>query len=125
MKLDDLTIGQAKELVATFTNCEKPSVKGSVACSSPERAVLVTTAHRGVFFGYAGDVSGETIKLRAARNCVYWPSENKGFLGLASMGPKDGARVGPSADIELRNITCVAECTPEATKAWEKSPWSK
>jgi hypothetical protein len=32
-----------------------------------ERAVLVTTKHRGVFFGYADDTSGDVIKLRAAR----------------------------------------------------------
>ena len=89
-----------------------------------ERAVLVTTAHRGVFFGYASETEGKTIKLRAARNCVYWPTECKGFLGLASNGPTKNARVGPAADIELRDITCVAECTPAAIKAWEGAPWS-
>ncbi len=52
-----------------------------------ERAVLVTTVHKGVFFGYATKTDGATIKLRAARNCIYWPVENKGFLGLASTGP--------------------------------------
>lgn len=88
-----------------------------------ERAVLVTTSHRGVFFGYAGDTAGETIKLRAARNCLYWPTENKGFMGLASMGPVKGARVGPAADIELRDITAVAECTTAAVTAWESAPW--
>lgn len=90
-----------------------------------ERAVLVTTEHRGVFFGYASETDGDTIKLRAARNCIYWPSTNKGFLGLASMGPLDGSRVGPAADIDVRQITCVAECTATAVTAWEKAPWSK
>ena len=87
-----------------------------------ERAVMVTTAHRGVFFGYAKETGGKTIKLRAARCCVYWPAENKGFLGLANTGPLSGAKVGPAADLELRDITSVAECTPAAVKAWEKSP---
>ena len=90
-----------------------------------ERAVLVTTEYRGVFFGYATDTSGDTIRLRAARSCLYWPSENKGFLGLASEGPLDGARVGPPADIELRKITCVADVTPEAVARWEGAPWAK
>ena len=89
-----------------------------------ERAVLVTTSYRGVFFGYATSTDGETIKLRAARNCIYWPREQKGFLGLATVGPLSGARIGPAADIELRGITCVAECTPEAVASWEKAPWS-
>lgn len=90
-----------------------------------ERAVLVTTSHRGVFFGYAGDTAGSTIKLRAARNCVYWPASNKGFLGLASDGPMTGSKIGPAADIEVRDITCVAEVTPEAVAAWEKAPWTR
>lgn len=88
-----------------------------------ERAVLVTTAHGGVFFGYATETNGSTIKLRQARNCVYWPVENKGFLGLASDGPAKGARVGPAADIELRDVTCVAAVTDAAVKAWEAAPW--
>lgn len=88
-----------------------------------ERAVLVTTAHRGVFFGYATETGGDTIKLRAARNCLYWPTGTRGFLGLASEGPTSGSRVGPAADIELRDVTCVAECTEVAAEAWEKSPW--
>jgi hypothetical protein len=93
--------------------------------SQKERAVLVTTLHRGVFFGYAEDTGGNTIKLRAARNCIYWPPDNKGFLGLASGGPMSGAKIGPAADIELRDITCVAECTEAAVAAWEKAPWSR
>jgi uncharacterized protein DUF6948 len=88
-----------------------------------ERAVMVTTSHRGVFFGYALDTSGASIQLRAARNCLYWPAENKGFMGLANMGPVKGARVGPPADIELRDITSVAECTDVAVAAWESAPW--
>lgn len=90
-----------------------------------ERAVLVTTAHKGVFFGYATNTDGTTIKLRAARNCIYWPAENKGFLGLAAVGPVSGARIGPAVDIELRDITCVAECTIGAVEAWERAPWSR
>lgn len=90
-----------------------------------ERAVLVTTEHRGVFFGYATQTDGDAINLRAARNCIYWPATNKGFLGLASIGPLDGSRVGPATDIEIRQITCVAECTDAAVAAWEKAPWTR
>ena len=89
-----------------------------------ERAVLVTTEHRGVFFGYTSKTDGATITLRRGRNCIYWPTGNKGFLGLASMGPQKGARVGPAATIELRGITSVTEVEPEAVKAWEAAPWA-
>jgi hypothetical protein len=92
--------------------------------ANKQRAVLVTTEHRGVFFGYADKTDGKTIKLKNARNCVYWSADIKGFLGLANMGPSKSCRIGPPADIELRNVTCVAEVTEKAVKAWEGQPWS-
>jgi hypothetical protein len=90
-----------------------------------EIAVLVTTSHRGVFFGYTAETEGAIIKLRAARNCLYWPAEQKGFMGLASQGPVAGCRIGPAVDIELRDITAVGKCSEIAVAAWEKAPWSK
>ena len=89
------------------------------------RPVVVTTAHRGVFFGYATDTSGETIKLTKARLCLYWSADCKGFMGLAASGPTSGCRIGPAADIELRNITAVLETTEAAVNAWESAPWSR
>ena len=94
----------------------------SPAASIPAglRPVLVTTEFRGVFFGYAGDTSGDDIVLINARNCIYWPPANGGFGGLASEGPANGARIGARVDkIELRKITAVAEVSEVATAAWE------
>lgn len=90
-----------------------------------ERAVMATTAHKGVFFGYAQDTSGATIKLRAARNCIYWSTDVKGFMGLAANGPTPECKIGPAADIELRDITSVSEVSPAAADKWETHPWSK
>jgi hypothetical protein len=89
-----------------------------------ERAVVVTTEHRGVFFGYAADTDGDAIKLTRSRLCVYWSADVKGFMGLAGGGPTAGCRIGPPADITLRKITSVLECTPEAATAWEAAPWN-
>ena len=91
---------------------------------SNERAVVVTTVHKGVFFGYATETEGQTIKLRAARMCIYWSSDLRGFMGLASAGPNGNCRIGPAADIELRNITAVVEVSKEAASKWETAPWS-
>ena len=90
-----------------------------------ERPVVVTTQHRGVFFGYAKDVDGDVIALRDARNCVYWSSGVKGFMGLAATGPTKDCKIGPAANISLRDITSVMECTADATAAWENAPWSR
>ena len=49
--------------------------------ATKERSVLVTTEYRGVFFGWAENTDGDTIKLRAARNVTYWPAQVKGIFG--------------------------------------------
>jgi hypothetical protein len=89
------------------------------------RPVLITTANRGVFFGYSHDTSGETVKLSRARLCVYWSEDCKGFMGLASTGPTANCRIGEPADIELRNVTSVTEVTAVAVTQWEAGHWSK
>lgn len=92
-----------------------------------ELPVVVTTAHRGVFFGYIkeSDIESAIIPLRSARNCLSWSNDVKGFMGLAASGPNKSCRVGPAVDISLRDITSVIECSPEATQAWEAAPWSR
>ncbi len=87
------------------------------------RPVIVTTAHRGVFFGYATKTDGETISLKRARLCLYWSCDVKGFMGLAANGPSASCRIGPPADMTLRAITAVLEVTPAATAKWEAMPW--
>jgi hypothetical protein len=79
---------------------------------------LVTTEYRGVFFGYADDTSGDTITLKNARNCIYWPPTQGGFMGLAADGPAKGARIGATADIELRKITSILPVSETAAKRW-------
>ena len=94
-----------------------------MATKKAGRPVIVTTAHRGVFFGYATKTDGNVIRLSRARLCVYWSADVKGFMGLASGGPTSRCRIGPPAEIELRNITAVLEVTEPAVKAWESAPW--
>lgn len=87
-------------------------------------AVLVTTAHRGVFFGYAVDTNSKTVKLTGARNCIYWPSSVGGFVGLAVTGPNKDTKVGPTAEeLTLHDVTSVVKCSNAAEKAWLAANW--
>lgn len=91
------------------------------------QAVLVTTEHRGVFFGYADDLTNapEKIVLTKMRNCIQWRGL-KGFLDLTTTGPTSACRVGPAAaEGTLYKITGVWRVEPEAVKAWEAAPWSR
>lgn len=88
------------------------------------KKVVVTTQHRGVFFGeLIENKAPVSLKLKLARNCVYWDSSLHGFIGLASNGPNKNCKIGPASDLELYNITSIAECTPEAILNWEKGIW--
>ena len=88
--------------------------------------MLVTTIHRGVFFGYATEnVKSKTITIEDARNCIYWSADVKGFLGLAASGPSSSCKIGPKvAELTLTDVTSVSKVTPEATEKWEKAPWA-
>ena len=89
--------------------------------------VVVTTEHRGVFFGYAdGSADGATVVLRDAQMCVYWSSDVRGVLGLASGGPTADCKVtAPVPSVTLHGVTAVMGATDEAVKAWLARPWSR
>lgn len=87
--------------------------------------VLVTTEHRGVFFGYqASPLKGGTVTLTKAQNCLYWSADVKGFLGLAATGPSKGCRIGPAVpELTLTKVTSITKATPEAIQRWTDAPW--
>ena len=91
-----------------------------------KQPVLVTTAHRGVFFGYlVGPPSKAQVVIDKARNVTYWDASVRSFLGLASSGPSPKCRVSAAAGAAstLYDITGVFVCTPEAVAKFEQGPW--
>lgn len=82
------------------------------------RPVIVCTSHRGVFFGLAGDTSGDTIHLTGAKMAIYWGT-TRGVMELANTGPTAKSKISLPADIEVRSVTAVFEVTDAALVAWE------
>jgi hypothetical protein len=85
------------------------------------KAVLVTTEFRGVFFGYVKDDKKlpDEITLTKVRNCIYWTSSIGGFLGLASQGPDSNCKIGTEVEeLRLFKITSVSPVSDEAAKKW-------
>jgi hypothetical protein len=87
-----------------------------------DKAVLVTTEFRGVFFGYVKsdkDLPDE-ITLTKVRNCIYWDSSIGGFLGLASVGPNDKCKIGVEVpELRLFKVTSVSPVSEKAEKKWQ------
>jgi hypothetical protein len=97
------------------------------ATTEQSAPVVVTTAHRGVFFGLLAqdDRGGKTAELTQAQMCVYWSEDVQGVLGLASHGPTRTCKVTrPVARITLQDVTAVTDAAPEAVTAWQDRPWS-
>jgi hypothetical protein len=94
------------------------------------RPVILTTLHRGVFFGYAATTAGwakdgATVKLARGRSVVYWSADCHGFMGLAANGPTASCKIGPACDIEVKNVTAVLDVPAPAAKKFEEAPWPK
>lgn len=90
-----------------------------------EIPLVVTTAHRGVFFGYGKTTTNKTVRLEKAQMCVYWSADVKGVLGLAANGPTRGCKIGPPVPaMTLQDVTGVMEASEQAEKAWLAQPWN-
>lgn len=84
------------------------------------RPVIVCTSHKGVFFGLAGDTSGDVIHLTGAKMAIYWGT-TRGVMELAATGPTSASKISLPADIEVRGVTAVFEVTAEAAEKWGKA----
>lgn len=108
----------------------KTTTKTDAASKAPANGVpvVVTTEHKGVFFGYMNKGHSKdvlSVRLERARMCVYWSAEMKGVVGLAATGPNHRCKIGPAAPaITLQKVTSIMECSPEATRAWEEGAWN-
>jgi phosphatidylserine decarboxylase len=84
--------------------------------------VLVTTLHRGVFFGelVSNDLNAKRVVLRNARAAIYWATKG-GFFELASVGPNGKSIIGSIApEVTLHDVTSIVVCSPGAIRAWEQ-----
>lgn len=95
---------------------EKPNAKGTIP-------LIVTTSHRGVFYGYGKPTDGDKIRLTNARMVVRWTG-TKGLLGLASAGSTPQCRITQSVPaITLNGVTACIECSEVAVGLIEGAPW--
>lgn len=86
--------------------------------ANKSRPVIICTEHRGVFFGFATDTTGDIIHLKDARMAIRWGT-TKGVMQLAETGPTRDSNISAKADIEIRKITSIFEVAPAALTVWE------
>ena len=88
------------------------------------KAVLVTTVHRGVFYGLVPsrqDMNAKTMALKSARCAIRWGTTT-GIAELASVGPGPNSKIGATADIAaLHDITAVWVVSDAARDKWARA----
>ena len=88
------------------------------------KKVLITTAHRGVWYAEVAadkDLTTETLTdLKNCRMAIYWGT-SKGLHELCETGPTKSSRISAVADIPvLHKVTAVFAVTDKAAEAWNK-----
>ena len=120
MDINDLTIGQAKELAAMFAG--KCAAEQPAPQSTEAQYVVVTTDKRGVVFGMTHDHTARPIVLHDARMCLYWSADVGGVFGLAEKGPTKDCKISAVVpSITLEGVTAIMTVDPAAEKAWKSA----
>lgn len=84
--------------------------------------ILITTAHRGVWFAQVdpkADLTQRSLtNLKSCRMAVYWNTKN-GLQELAAIGPNSGSKISVASGIEVvHDVTAVFSVTDEAAAIW-------
>lgn len=120
MKIDDLTIGEARELAKLF---QQPSA--SAVCSKGDnRPVIVRSRDAGVQFGYLDKFEGSTVYLSKARQMWSWTAAKGGtLLDCATFGVKAGKFSSMTDGVIVINACAIIDVTREAHESLVSAKW--
>jgi hypothetical protein len=119
MNIDDLTIGQAKQLSALFSSSEKGSL-----CSMIGKKVIVRTYSAGCWFGELSEKSGTEVILKNARRMWQWhAAKSISLSACAKYGiDQDKSKIVESVDSAWLEAIEILPCTNDAIISLEEAP---
>lgn len=82
MDINEMTIGQAKELAAMFSAAQPTK---SEASSLVGQKVIVRASSAGVHYGTLSAINGDTVTLKNARRLWYWQVADKKGISLSDV----------------------------------------
>ena len=95
--------------------------------NTPTGHKLVLDTHRGIYFGDVVEVDHDRhiCRMENARHCYYFPRPDgdKGTYSLATVGPQNGAKVGPPVTMTVYDVAKIIDATPVAIEAWKSAKW--
>ena len=111
MNIEDLTIKQARELVAMFTSATSPVV----AHPFVGKYAVCRCYSAGVHAGEVVSVDGDKVILRDSRRLWSWQAKQGVALsGVAQHGIKGGKIDAVNPEIYLTGVIEIIPCTVEA-----------
>lgn len=118
MDINELTIGQAKELATLFKNQRpEPSSIGKYAVG---KKCIIRTYAAGVFFGEVAEREGQELVLKNARRIWSW----SGAFTLSAVA-QDGIKSGKLSRVEPEKLVLqvieISPCSDEAIKQFEEA----
>lgn len=120
ININDLTIGQAKELVGMFpqSSAGNETLRGMVGAK-----VIIRTYSAGVWFGTLSEKSGNEVVLNDARRLWKWKTKQGVSLSSVALYGIDetGSRIEPPVMVWLEAIE-ILPCSPEAVLSLEGAP---
>ena len=113
MNIDDLTLGQVKELTKAFNSNEQAANGINYAIG---KVVIIRTYSAGVWCGILEQKSGNEVVLKDARRMWrWWAAESISLSGVANFGiMRDKSKIAPKVDgvwleaIEIIPVTQIA-----------------
>lgn len=116
MKIDDLTIGEAKELACLFGKGTKET--GTGCCLLVGKKCIIRCHSAGVHFGEVAEKDGKEVILKNARRLWYWKTANKGISlsEVANVGLAKDSKVCAPVDLIWLEAVEIIPCTKEAIK---------
>lgn len=118
MNLNEMTIGQAKEIAALFGNVTQVSAS-PVGSEFIGKKVIVRSAQAGVHYGTLKAIDGQTITLTNSRRLWYWVVADKKGISLSDVaehGIGSASKVCASIPEHIVLGACEIMTTTEAAQ---------
>jgi hypothetical protein len=122
MTIDDLTIGQARELVGMFGAAQQQTQPAMV--HGDGRPVIVRSRDAGVQFGYLKGYCGSTVYLSDARQMWTWTAAQGGtLLDCAVHGVTSGKFSAAAPAVTVFNACAIIDVQPAAIESLKARSW--
>ncbi len=118
MNINDLTIGQAKELAKYF--CNNNTTNDIGLNSMIGEKVIVRTYSAGVHFGTLKEKQGSEVILGDSRRVYYWKTNGGISLSeVARTGLHNDSKVCASVEAQWLDVIEIIPCTNKAVESIE------